>query len=105
VAQGARPEPAARVAARLFLGDLYITEDTIGRIVQAARWPDRNMPTFEREFDTWRWHRQAFAAGVDATDWTLVASAYHDLIDLPEIAEAGRTLTADELRVLGEVRK
>lgn len=42
---------------------------------------------------------------VDATDWTRVASAYHDLIDLPSVAEASRPLTPDELRMFAAVRK
>jgi hypothetical protein len=96
---------AARVAARLILGDLYIAEHTVGRIVEGGHWPDRNMPTFESELDVWVENRQAFAAAVDATDWTLVAAAYKDLVDLPEVAEAGRGFTADELRALAAVRK
>ncbi len=96
---------AARVAARLILGDLYLAEHTVGRIVEGGRWPDQNMPTFERELEVWSANRHAFAAAVDATDWTLVASAYHDLVDLPAVADAGRQLTPDELRVLAAVRK
>ena len=95
---------ASKVAARLILGDLYVAEHAIGRIVEGGRWPMRNMPTFQRELETWGTHRQALAAGVDATDWTRVAAAYHDLIDLPDIAEAGRVLTGEELRSLGAVR-
>lgn len=63
------------------------------------------MPTFERELGVWRANQQAFAAAVDATDWTLVACSYQDLVDLPEIAEASRPLTPDELRGLAAVRK
>lgn len=95
---------AGRVAARLFLGDLFIAEHDVIRIINGGRWPDMNMPTFERALETWRAHREAFAASVDATDWTLVAVAYRDLMDLPGVADAGRTLTADELHILGAVR-
>ena len=34
-----------------------------------------------------------------------MASAYQDLVDLPEVADAGRVLTADELRTLAAVGK
>ena len=62
-------------------------------------------PPSKRELDVWRENRQAFAAAVDATDWTLVASAYQDLVDLPGVADAGRMLMDDELRTLAAVGK
>lgn len=84
---------AVRVAARLILGDLYIAEHAAGRITEGGQWPDRNMPTFARELDVWRENRQALAAAMDATDWTFVAAAYQDLVDLPEVAEGAPART------------
>lgn len=96
---------ASKVAARLILGDLYLAEHNVVRLLEAGKWPEQNMPTFERELETWETNRQALAAEVDATDWTRVATAYHDLIDLPGFAKAGQVLTGAELHTLGAVRK
>jgi hypothetical protein len=91
----------ARVAARLFTGDLARASFEIGHVVEDRHSPDNIMPTFSRELEIWAEHRHAFAAVVDATDWTFVANAYNGLDDLAEVA-VSNPLTERQLAVLRE---
>lgn len=95
----------ARVAARLFTGDLARAERDVQRIIEGGRWPDMNMPTYSREVDVWTTQRVAFAAVVDVTDYTLVAVAYQALADLPAESKPGRALTFPERAMLDRVRR
>ena len=95
----------ARVAARLFVGDLARAEHDVKRIIEAGRWPDLNMPSYAREVETWEARRHEFAAMANVTQWTLVAVAFQDLLDLTAIARSGCELTPVEGRTLERVRQ
>lgn len=95
----------ARVAARLFVGDLARAEHDVKRIIDARRWPDVNMPSYSREVEVWEARRHEFAAVTNVTQWTLVAVAFQDLVDLPAISRSGDELTPVERRTLEEVRQ
>ena len=94
----------ARVAARLFVGDLARAEHDIKRIIGAGRWPD-NMPTYSREVEVWEARRHEFAAVANVTQWTLVAVAFQDLLDLSAIYQVGHALSPADRRTLDAVRR
>jgi hypothetical protein len=66
-----------RVAARLFYGDLAVTEAICGVILETKTWPDRL--DFTRALSTWVEYRSAFAAGLTALEWTHVGAFYSNL--------------------------
>jgi hypothetical protein len=95
---------AAKVAARLILGDLYIAEHGAANMIKHGYWPPMGLD-FDRELGTWNANREAFAAATDATDWTTVAVAYQDLEDLPAVATPGQPFTTREKTMLDAVRQ
>jgi hypothetical protein len=94
----------ARVAARLFSGDLARAQHDIGIMLEVGNWPDLSTK-YGREVDVWIAERVAFAAAVSVWEYTRVAVAYQDLVDLPGVSELGRTFTAEERTMLAKVRK
>jgi hypothetical protein len=68
---------ARRVAARLILGGLYLTEVWVEAAKQWNRWPDA--VDIQTQLDTWDQCREAFAGDVEAWEWAVVDNVYSNL--------------------------
>ena len=65
---------ARKVAARVILGDLYLTEGLLKGVVEYKRWP--LVLDIARPLNAWREFRGAFAAAVSAAEWVQVDSIF-----------------------------
>jgi hypothetical protein len=89
-----------RIAARLLNGELILVGKDLERIASEGRWPDKVELDFAPLLETWRVHREAFAAGVDGIDWNDVAIACRHLSDVGGAQVPGEPLSATELKSL-----
>jgi hypothetical protein len=89
------------VAARVVLGDLYITEAMLEVVLKYRAWPDRL--DLGPPISTWRDFRADFAAGVEAWEWALVDSFYSSLHRTSLMVRIGEPCTNGDLAVAAEL--
>lgn len=89
------------VAARVVLGDLYITEAMLEIVLKQGAWPDRL--DLGPPISTWREFRADFAAGVKAWEWALVDSFYSSLHRTSLMVRVGEPCTSGDLAVATEL--
>ena len=91
------------VAARVILGDLFISEAMLDIVLKYERWPDRL--DLDRPVATWGEFRADFAAGVKAWEWALVDSFYSGLHRASLMVRLGEPCTSGDLAVVAELRE
>jgi hypothetical protein len=89
------------VAARVILGDLYITEAMLELVLKYEAWPDRL--DLDAPINTWRQFRADFAAGVKAWEWARVDSFYSSLHRTGLMIRRGEPCTDGDLAVAREL--
>lgn len=89
------------VAARVILGDLYITEAMLELVLKYEAWPDRL--DLAAPINTWRQFRADFAAGVKAWEWARVDSFYSSLHRTGLMLRRGEPCTEGDLGVAREL--
>lgn len=65
-----------KVAARLILGDLYLAQGGADTVLGVGHWANIE---WGDPIETWRESREAFAASVEAWEWTVVDNAFRIL--------------------------
>ena len=85
------------VAARVILGDLFVTEKMLELVLERKAWPDRL--DLDAPIDTWRQFRAEFAAGVSAWEWARVDHFYSSLHRTGLMLRLGEPCTEDDLDV------
>ena len=63
-----------KVAARVILGDLYLTEGLLQGVIEYRQWP--LVLDISRPIETWREFRRSFAATVTVVEWIKVDSIF-----------------------------
>jgi hypothetical protein len=86
------------IAARVVLGDLFITEAMLEIVLKYQAWPDR--VDLAPAIATWREFRSDFAAGVEAWEWALVDSFYSSLHRTSLMVRTGESCTPGDLSVV-----
>lgn len=89
------------VAARVILGDLFITEAMLELVLKYETWPDRL--DLDAPINTWRQFRADFAAGVKAWEWARVDSFYSSLHRTGLMIRRGEPCTDEDLGVVREL--
>jgi hypothetical protein len=89
------------VAARVVLGDLYITEAMLEIVLKHGAWPDRL--DLGPPISTWLEFRADFAIGVKAWEWALVDSFYSSLHRTSLMVRVGEPCTSGDLAVATEL--
>jgi hypothetical protein len=89
------------VAARVILGDLFITEAMLELVLKYQAWPDRL--DLDAPINTWRQFRADFAAGVKAWEWARVDSFYSSLHRTGLMIRRGEPCTNGDLGVVREL--
>lgn len=89
------------VAARVILGDLYITEAMLKIVLERRAWPDRL--DLDSPLATWHQFRADFAAGVAAWEWALVNSFFSSLHRTALMVRIGEPCTDGDLAVAAEL--
>lgn len=89
------------VAARVVLGDLFITEAMLEIVLKYRRWPDRL--DLGPPVSTWRQFRADFAAGAKAWEWAKVDSFYSSLHRTSLMVRTGQPCTEGDLAVVAEL--
>ena len=85
------------VAARVILGDLFVTEQMLELVLERKAWPDR--VDLDAPIDTWRQFRAEFAAGVSAWEWSCVDHFYNSLHRTGLMLRPGEPCIEDDLDV------
>lgn len=89
------------VAARVVLGDLYITKAMLEIVLKHKTWPDRL--DLDPPISTWRAFRADFAAGVKAWEWAKVDSFYSSLHRTSLMVRTGQPCTEGDLAVAAQL--